>query len=192
MYSAIKRKGQPLHKLARAGIQVERKARSITITDIRIESWQTPDLTVLIRCSPGTYVRSIAHDLGEALGCGGHVRSLRRVSSGMWRVEDATTLENLLAAQENWPNYLHGLRSALSMLPPVVLTAEQAYRFALGQTISAQAEGNAPEVRVLAPDEQIIGIGRVHTEHVTISPYKVFVEPAILAPSAVSRTQDQD
>jgi tRNA pseudouridine55 synthase len=192
MYSAIKLKGQPLHKLARAGIQVERKARSITIFDISIEAWQTPDITVLISCSPGTYVRSIAFDLGEALGCGGHVQSLRRVSSGTWRVEDATTLENLLAAQDDWPNYLHGLRSALSMLPPVVLTAEQAYRFALGQSISAQAEGNTPEVRVLGPDEQIIGIGRVNTERMTISPYKVFVDSATLAPIDISPTQDLD
>ncbi len=192
MYSAIKFKGQPLHKFARAGIQVERKTRAITIFDIGIEAWQTPDLTVLISCSPGTYVRSVAHDLGEALGCGGHVRSLRRVSSGTWRVEDATTLQNLLAAQDDWPNYLHGLRSALSMLPPVVLTAEQAYRFTLGQSISVQAEGNTPEVRVLGPDEQVIGIGRVNTERLTISPHKVFVDSATLAPREVFRTQDLD
>ncbi|HEY53817.1 MAG TPA: tRNA pseudouridine(55) synthase TruB, partial [Caldilineae bacterium] len=86
MYSAIKHKGRALYDLARAGIQVERKARPVTIYEINIEAWHSPDLTVQITCSPGTYVRSIGHDLGEALGCGAHVRSLRRLASGTWRV----------------------------------------------------------------------------------------------------------
>ena len=186
MYSAIKHEGQPLHKLARAGIQVERKARSITVFDISIEAWQTPDLTVRINCTPGTYVRSIAHDLGMALGCGGHVQSLRRVASGAWRGEDAVTLENLLATRDAWPNYLHGLRAALSMLPPLVLTAEQAYRFAVGQSISACAEKDASEVRVLGPDERLIGIGRMDTDRLLVSPYKVFADPATLVPGNAS------
>ncbi len=186
MYSAIKHEGQSLHKLARAGIEVERKARSITIFDISIEAWQTPDLTVRISCTPGTYVRSIAHDLGLALGCGGHVQSLRRLASGVWRMEDAVTLENLLATQDAWPDYLHGLRAALSMLPPLVLTAEQAYRFAVGQSISACTEKDTFEVRVLGPDERLIGIGRMDTDRLLVSPYKVFADPATLVPGNAS------
>lgn len=186
MYSAIKHQGRSLHKLARAGIQVERKARSITIYDISIEAWRSPDLTVRITCTPGTYVRSIAHDLGMALGCGGHVQSLRRVASGAWRVEDAVPLETLMAARDTWPNYLHGLRAALSMLPTLVLTEEQAYRFAMGQTVSACAEKDVFEVRVLGPGERVIGIGRMDSDRLRVSPYKVFADPATLIPGNAS------
>jgi tRNA pseudouridine55 synthase len=180
MYSAIKHKGRALYQLARAGIEVERKARTVTIDEIALEAWRPPDLTVRITCSPGTYVRSIGHDLGEALGCGAHVRALRRLASGTWLIEDAISLEDLLAAKENWPNYLHGLRAALSMLPPLVLTAEQAYRFAQGQAISLDIGDAAPEVQVLGPGEKFLGIGRVHTDRSQVSPYKVFVDPSIL------------
>ncbi len=192
MYSAIKHQGQALHKLARAGIQVERKARSVTIYDINIESWQTPDLTVQISCTPGTYVRSIAHDLGMALGCGGHVRTLRRIASGSWRVEDAVPLDELLTAEDAWSNYLHGLRAALSMLPPLALPAEQAYLFAVGQSIPANAAADASEFRVLGPDEQIIGIGRVNADRSLVSPYKVFADPAALAPDTLSGPRNLD
>lgn len=184
MYSAIKHKGRALHQLARAGIEVERKARPVTIDEILLEAWRPPDLTVRITCSPGTYVRSIGHDLGEALGCGAHVHSLRRLASGTWRVEDAISLEDLLAAGEHWPDYLHGLRGALSMLPPVVLTAEQAYHFTLGQAISLEIGVADAEVQVLGPGEKFLGIGRVNTDRSQISPRKVFVAPADLRPRA--------
>ena len=186
MYSAIKHKGRALHELARAGIQVERKARAVTIFDLTIEEWRSPDLTVQITCTPGTYVRSIGHDLGKALGCGAHVRSLRRVASGTWRVEDAIGLEDLMAAKDAWPNYLHGLRAALSMLPTLVLPAEQAYRFAVGQSIPVEITGAAAdaatEVLVLDPGEKLLGIGRIDTDRSLILPYKVFADPADLRP----------
>jgi len=182
MYSAIKHKGRALHELARAGIEVERKARAVTIFELSIEEWRSPDLTVQITCTPGTYVRSIGHDLGEVLGCGAHVRSLRRVASGTWRAEDAIGLEDLLAAQDAWPTYLHDLRTALSMLPPVALSAEQAYRFAVGQSLPIEISEAGPEVLVLGPNENLLGIGRVQPDRSLVSPYKVFADPAELQP----------
>lgn len=182
MYSAVKHQGKALYELARAGIEIERKPRQITVFDLVIEDWQSPHLTLRIECSPGTYVRSLAYDIGLALGCGAHVRTLRRLASGSWRVEDAVTLETLLGCGERWTDYLHGLRASLSMLPPLVLPAEEAHRFALGQRLALTDPVECAEVRVLGPGERLIGIGRVDTEECILSPYKVLADPAVFAP----------
>ena len=172
MYSAIKQGGKPLYQLARAGKEVERPPRPVTIYDITILQWRNPDLTLRITTSPGVYIRSIAHDLGQALGVGGHVRALRRIASGAFRVEDAVTLTALEAAGKDWPRYLHGLRGALSMLPPIILTAEQARRFRHGQRIPLEKNPqHSSDLRVLGPHEQFLGVGRVKN-HILI-PYKV-------------------
>ncbi len=183
MYSAVKYKGRPLYHYARAGEEVERKARMVTIADISVISWETPELTLDVTCSSGTYIRTLAHDLGEALACGGHVQSLRRLASGTWRGEDAVTLHALENAGKNWDAFLHGLPIALSMLPDMVLPAEDAYRFSLGQRIHIPGIQADKEVCVYAPNEQLIGIGRIDTERCVLSPYKTFIEPSILAPS---------
>ena len=176
VYSAIKKDGQPLYKLARAGEDVEAPQRQVTIYDIEILGWQNPDLRLRITCSPGVYIRSIAHDLGQALGVGGHVQCLRRVASGSWRVEDAVTLADLEAAGEAWPRYLHGMRGALSMLPSVVLPAELAYRFALGQRLALpEPPITNDDLRVLGPGEKLIGVGRMRDG--ILSPRKVFADP---------------
>ena len=184
-YSAIKQNGQPLYKLARAGREVTAPQRQVTIDAIEILDWQKPDLRLRITCSPGTYIRSIAHDLGQALGVGGHVLILRRVASGSWRVEDAVTLAALEAAGADWPRYLHGLRGALSMLPPLVLPAELAYRFALGQRIVLpEPPDEEGDLRVLGPGEKFLGVGRMKAG--VLAPHKVFADPARLKPAAPS------
>jgi tRNA pseudouridine55 synthase len=176
IYSAIKKNGQPLYKLARAGQQVVIPTRKVTIHALEILSWQNPELRLRITSSPGTYIRSIAHDVGQALGVGGHVQCLRRVASGSWRVEDAVSLETLQAESGDLERYLHGLRGALSMLPPVVLTAELAYRFTLGQRVPlAQAPAQVTDLRVLGPGERFLGIGRM--KGTVLAPHKVFASP---------------
>ncbi len=182
-YSAIKQGGQPLYKRARAGQHVQAPPRQVFVDGIEIMGWQKPDLELCIVCSPGTYIRSIAHDLGQMLGVGGHVRHLRRIASGSWRVEDAVTLADLEAAGGDWPRYLHGLGASLSMLAPVVLPVALAYRFALGQRIPLQDHPQVHgDLRVLGPEEQFIGIGRLH-EGVLV-PHKVFADPQRLAPNS--------
>jgi len=180
-YSAIKKNGQPLYKLARAGVTVDVPARQVQIDAIQILDWRHPELRLRITCSPGTYIRSIAHDLGRMLGPGGHVQSLRRVASGSWRVEDAVTLVALEAAGEDWPRYLHGLRGALSMLSPLVLPADLAYRFALGQRLSlTDPPATDADLRVLGPRERFIGVGRVHAG--VLIPRKIFANPEKFRP----------
>ena len=97
MVSAVKVKGIPLHKLARQGLEVEREARLIHVYTFRITSYTEPDAEFRIACTKGTYVRSLAHDLGQKIGCGAHLTSLRRLDSGRFSVADATPLEALLA-----------------------------------------------------------------------------------------------
>ena len=181
IYSAIKKDGQPLYKLARAGKKVEAPTRHVTIDAIELLSWQNPLLELRITCSPGTYIRAIAHDVGQALGVGGHVQTLRRVASGSWRVEDAVTLAELQEEKQDLSRYLHGLRGALSMLPPVILTAELAYRFTLGQRIPLDPPPSAAsDLRVLGPGERFLGIGRM--KEGVLAPYKVFASPKKFSP----------
>ncbi|MBI4310237.1 MAG: tRNA pseudouridine(55) synthase TruB [Chloroflexi bacterium] len=98
MYSALKHEGKRLYDLARRGIEVDREPRSVQISRIEVVDWQPPLVTLAIRCGRGTYVRSLAHDLGQALGCGAHLAALRRTRSGAFRVEEAITLERLREA----------------------------------------------------------------------------------------------
>ena len=95
MYSALKREGKRLYDLARAGVEVEREARPVTVHSIALREWAPPVVTLEVECGKGFYVRSLAHDLGEALGCGGHMKALARLRSGAFRVEDALTLDEV-------------------------------------------------------------------------------------------------
>lgn len=95
MYSAVKHRGQPLYKLARAGITVERSSRPATIHRLELVSWQPPMLTVEVVCGKGTYIRSLAHDLGQSLGCGAHLKSLIRTRCGFFDIKDAISIPQL-------------------------------------------------------------------------------------------------
>jgi tRNA pseudouridine55 synthase len=96
MVSAVKKAGVPLYKLARKGVEVEREARLIHIYNFRFTSYQEPIGVFRIACTKGTYVRSLAHELGQKLGCGAHLASLRRLASGKFDVEDAVPFEDLI------------------------------------------------------------------------------------------------
>ena len=93
MYSALKRDGKRLYDLARAGVEVEREPRPVTVHGIALEGWEPPVVTLEVDCGKGFYMRSLAHDLGQALGCGGHMKTLARLRSGAFSVEDALPLE---------------------------------------------------------------------------------------------------
>ncbi len=102
MYSALKQDGQPLYKLARQGKTVERKARTITVYAIELTDFDADakEIEIEVDCSKGTYIRTIADDLGQILGCGGHIIALRRLSAGAFSIEESVTLEALAAAKE--------------------------------------------------------------------------------------------
>jgi len=95
MVSALKKDGVPLYKLAREGKTIEREARPVTIHQLELLEWTPPVVGLRVRCSKGTYVRTLAHDLGEKIGCGAHLSALRRTASGHFSVEDAVTVDAL-------------------------------------------------------------------------------------------------
>lgn len=101
MVSAIKKDGVPLYKLARKGIEVERKPRLIHIYNFRFTDYQEPSGYFRVACTKGTYVRSLAHELGEKIGCGAHLTTLRRLASGKYDVDDALTFEEILKLADN-------------------------------------------------------------------------------------------
>ena len=189
-YSAVKLQGRPAYSYARAGVELVLEPRPVTIFEAELVDWQSPNLVVRLSCSPGTYVRSLAHDLGQALACGGHVTALRRLASGAWRVEDAVTLELLAALGGRWEPHLHDIASALVMLPAVVLPEEEAHRFSLGQARPLAAETgelaaieNMADVRVFGPADNLIGIGKIDRRQALLLPHKIFYSPSAFSPS---------
>lgn len=140
MYSAIKQDGQPLYKLARAGIVTEREPRPVTVYEFKVLGLAGSALTVDISCSKGTYVRSLAHDLGELLGCGAHVSALRRTAMGGFTEDESISLE-AFAALPGQPERAARLKpadQALRGLPEVVLSSNAAFYFCQGQAVSAR------------------------------------------------------
>ncbi|OGO06591.1 MAG: tRNA pseudouridine(55) synthase TruB [Chloroflexi bacterium RBG_13_56_8] len=144
MYSALKSQGQPLYRLARQGITIERQPRMVEIYDATIVDWRPPDLVLRIECSKGTYVRSLAYDLGQAIGVGAHLCALTRLAVGRFRMEDAVGLETLWEGHSDglWKRYLQPLHMAVSHLPSVVVGIDEAERILHGQTVDISLEGD--------------------------------------------------
>lgn len=101
MYSAIKVNGMPLYSLARKGIEVERKAREITVYSLDVRNIESTLITFRVHCSKGTYIRTLVSDIGDALGVGGHLVSLRRIVAGKFRIEDSVSLKELEEGYKN-------------------------------------------------------------------------------------------
>jgi tRNA pseudouridine55 synthase len=150
MHSALKHQGRALYDYARAGIEVERPTRRVTIHGIDIVSWQPPALVIDVRCSKGTYIRTLAEDIGRALGCGAHLSALRRTGSGPLRLQDAVTIEALAAMSEaEREALLQPVDSLLAGWPAVCLPDDEAGRFLTGLRRRV-ALADMPSVRVYA------------------------------------------
>jgi tRNA pseudouridine55 synthase len=134
-YSAVKRDGVPLYKLARQGEVVERPQREVTIYNLQLLSWQEPLLMLDVTCSSGTYIRSLADDLGNTLDCGGHISALRRTEVGRFCVDRAVPLADL--SIDNWRDHLQDPDTAVRHLPKVEFSTEMAQRLLFGQRVPA-------------------------------------------------------
>lgn len=132
MYSALKISGNPLYKLARKGLEVERPPRKVFVSKIEMLRLEPPFLQINIVCSKGTYVRVLADDIGKALGVGAHVAGLRRLRVGRFRVEEATSPEDLHAGHPA----LHSVDSALAHLKEIVFTSDEFRRASHGMPVS--------------------------------------------------------
>ncbi|WP_133863048.1 MULTISPECIES: tRNA pseudouridine(55) synthase TruB [Pseudomonas] len=169
MYSALKRDGQPLYKLARAGEVVEREPRSVTIARLELLALQEDRATLEVACSKGTYVRTLVEDLGALLGCGAHVAELRRTQAGPFGLAQAISLEELEAVHAEGGSaaldrFLLPVDSGLEHWPLVQLTQHSAYYWLHGQPVRA---ANAPKfglMRVQDDQGRFIGIGEIDDE----------------------------
>ena len=148
MYSALKINGQKLCDLARKGKEVERKPRPITIHELTLLSMEADGIHLRVRCSKGTYIRTLCKDIGEALSCGGCMAALRRVSAGSYTAQEAIPLERLVASEDPG-QYLRGVDTMFSQHPAVTLTEKQALRCRNGNAFSIQL----PEGTYRAYDE---------------------------------------
>jgi tRNA pseudouridine55 synthase len=157
MFSAVKQGGRPLYKLARQGEEVERAARQVTIYELELLDWQPPDLQLRVVCSAGTYIRSLAHDLGRTLGCGGHITELRRTAIGSFTIETAVPLDNLTS--DNLATHLLPAEAAVQQFPRLDVTAEEALSLQQGKQIGRQSsQPNAPLVRAYDENGRFLGI----------------------------------
>jgi tRNA pseudouridine55 synthase len=168
MFSAVKHHGQPLYKLARQGIEIERDARRVQIFANELLSLEGDELTLLIHCSKGTYVRTIAQELGEHLGCGAHVIALRRVAAGPYGESDLVTFETLEAALEqegSLDRLLLPVASAVGDWPEVRLNDDTAYYLRQGQPVIVPHAPSSGWVRLLEQLEEgttrFLGVGEI-------------------------------
>ena len=127
MYSALKINGKKLYELARAGKEVERQPRPVTIHELTLLGMEADGIHLRVRCSKGTYIRTLCKDIGQALGCGGCMAALRRVQAGEYTAEEAVTLEQLLNAEDK-EQFLRSVDSMFRNYPAVSLTEKQEMR----------------------------------------------------------------
>jgi tRNA pseudouridine55 synthase len=175
-YSAIKQDGVPLHKRARRGEVVDLVARPVRIERISLLSWQPPDLALEIACGPGTYVRSLVHDLGQALGCGATLIELTRVRSGHFTIDEAITLEHLAeAATAGQPGrYLRPVSEALSGLVPLEVDDASTRRLIHGQSLPCPVPPAGPLGYAKSASGAVLAILTYDGEEQVWRPRKVF------------------
>jgi tRNA pseudouridine55 synthase len=172
MYSALKQNGKKLYELARSGITVDRKARRITIFELNLLDTQQDTLELDVHCSKGTYIRSLAEDIGEELGCGATVQTLRRTQAGQFRIEQAFTIEQLQELDgQQLLDTLIAVDAPLQAMPAVYLDNQQARAIKFGQVLDLD-ESLLGSVRMYATTE-FLGLGEMRLNG-KLAPKKLF------------------
>lgn len=178
MYSALKHQGERLYKLARQGQEVERAPRTVVIHELTLLRLAEDEIDLEVACSKGTYVRALAEDLGEALGCGAHVSALRRLAVGPYRDPDAmVTLDTLreLAGDgyQALDRQLLAVESALYDWPEIRLTADSAFYMRQGQAVQVPKAPTAGWVRLYDQDQRFLGVGEIQDDG-KVAPRRMF------------------
>lgn len=173
MYSAIKKDGKKLYELAREGKTIERDPRSITIYDLTLIDWQPPEFTLDVVCSAGTYIRSLAYDIGETLGVGAHLSGLIRTASGAFHVDSAVSLDALLGDSE-WMRHIVPVEDALPNLPAVHLDESDVVHVQHGRNPQSVPAANGDDYAcAYTPQGKMIAILRADDGQ--WRPHKVFL-----------------
>ena len=168
MYSALKHQGQPLYKLARKGIEVERAPRQVSIYSAELLQFSEASIELRVHCSKGTYIRSLAEDLGAALGCGAHVSALRRLAAGPYEEGQATTLAELCETNDmqEMDALLLPVSSAVDSWPAVRLHEDTAHYVRQGQPVQVAHAPTDGWVQIfeLAEEDRFLGVGEILTD----------------------------
>lgn len=170
MYSAIKHGGKKLYDLARSGVEVERAPRRVTIDELTLREWISPEAVIDVRCSAGTYIRSLAFDLGEALGVGAHLSGLIRTRSGAFSLTNAVALDTLLDADPR--DYLITPRDAFPDVPSITLSDFQVQEIQHGRAIPVPEQ--ADSARVMGYNHVNTLIAILDVRHGMAYPSRVF------------------
>ena len=182
MYSALKREGVPLYRLARAGVEIKRDAREIEVYSIEITGWESPLLRLELECSSGTYVRSIAHDFGAALGCGAHLQGLIRTAVGPFDVKEAMSVEGL-GESGALESCLYPMDSLVLSAPAALLDEETRTAVTQGRLVAdgVGRENHAPKpsgpCRAYGPDGEFVAMLAYDESRSGWQPVKVFAPP---------------
>jgi len=176
IYSAIKQRGVPLHRRVRRGESVLVQPREVQIHHLSMIRWQPPDLTLEVHCSAGTYIRSLAHDLGELLGCGGHLAGLIRLASGPFSLESSHSLAAFKEAvqRETWQDWLIPPAQALTDFLAVPISEEARQHLKHGRSIAGPEAADGQLGYALAVDGRMVALLRYQAERSCWHPYKVF------------------
>ena len=182
MYSAIKHHGKPLYQLARAGINIERRSRLARVYRLELIDWQPPIVTIEIECGKGTYVRSLAHDLGQALGCGASLTSLVRLRCSLFDIRDSVSIPQLEDAFRYgyWQHFIYPVDVVLSHMAAMVVSEGTGQVIRDGRSLALESDNNPAltsatnRCRVYTPDGRFIGVLRFNPERRQWQPEKVF------------------
>lgn len=193
MYSAVKVDGRRLYDLARAGREIERSPRRVSVRSIAIDDIRLPFVTLTVECGKGTYLRTIAHDLGQSLGCGAYVTKLVRLSCGQFDCASGITPDDLeqIAASGDWESHLHPIDWALRELPAAQVDTHRARAISNGQTVAVDARPSDPPDarlwRVYGADGAFLALARPEAGG-RLAPTRVFdlPEPSPYSPAAAT------
>lgn len=180
MFSALKKDGRRLYHLAREGIEIEREPRSVHVVGLDVTDWSPPDLTLDVTCGRGFYMRSLAHDLGEVLGCGGHLRELTRTRSGAFHIDQALSLEEAetCLVDGTWTQTLHAPDIAVRSMPAIIVDKGVAERVRNGRPLPAALripfERSDEECRVYGNDGVFVALVALDRSTGRWQPRKVF------------------
>lgn len=182
MHSALKVNGQPLYKLAHQGKVIERKARPVHIFEIDVLRHEGDELELAVHCSKGTYIRTLAEDIGEKLGCGAHLSALRRTASGPFNLEDSVSLEELErlagSAEDGFAELdalLMPAEDALEDWESINLSEDAAFYLCRGQAVQVSRAPTSGLVRLFSNDKGFLGIGEI-LEDGRVTPKRLFIQ----------------
>ena len=181
MYSAARYRGRHLYELARAGIEVERRRKTARVFRLELLEWQPPLVTIEVECGKGTYIRSLAHDLGQALGCGAHVTDLVRTAYGLFHIEEALSIPQLedAFARGCWQRLLYPIDIVLGQWPAVTVDKEKQGEIRNGCPVPLDGVDGAAGARCRAycGDGRFLAVLRFDAEKGLWHPDKVFPTP---------------